>query len=477
MPVLVGTQRSVAVQQIRSRGLTPSVKEEESASPAGEVIRQAPERRLPAAARLDRLDHGLQGRKKKATVPNVIGKLRADAVAALREAGLKPTVSEQETDVPSKVGRVTDQFPPPGLRSRPGHRRHRRRRQGAAAAEPEEEARMKVAVLSGGRSSEHDVSLRSGEAVARGLEEAGHEALRVTSPATAAGPATAKPIELTPGGGLLGADVAFPALHGPFGEDGSAQGLLEWLDLPYVGSDVLSSAICMDKLTLKRLFAQAGLPQVEFVAVGEDGLARALRGAGLAALGEALASRLQRRHQQGRGRSAPSSSRRWSSPCATTRGSSSRPRRAAARSSARCSATRRSRPRRRARSSPTATGTTTRPSTATAAWSWSCPPPISAEQTDRVRELAVEAFRLGGCAGLARCDFFVEPDGEVLVNEINTMPGFTETSVYAKLWEAAGLELPGPLRPSGRTSRSSATSAPALTSSEFGRTVTSHRIS
>ena len=62
------------------------------------------------------------------------------------------------------------------------------------------------------------------------------------------------------------------------------------------------------------------------------------------------------------------------------------------------------------------------------------PAPISAEQIAAVRELAVKVFRLGGCSGLARCDFFVEPDGAVLVNEINTMPGFTETSVYAKLW-------------------------------------------
>ena len=70
------------------------------------------------------------------------------------------------------------------------------------------------------------------------------------------------------------------------------------------------------------------------------------------------------------------------------------------------------------------------------------PAPTRPEQATRLRELAVEAFRLGGCAGLARCDFFVEPDGEVLVNEINTMPGFTETSVYAKLWEATGLSYP-----------------------------------
>src|SRR5262245_31591058 len=70
------------------------------------------------------------------------------------------------------------------------------------------------------------------------------------------------------------------------------------------------------------------------------------------------------------------------------------------------------------------------------------PAPLADRQAARLRELAVEAFRLGGCAGLARCDFFVEPDGAVLVNEVNTMPGFTETSVYAKLWEAAGLAYP-----------------------------------
>jgi D-alanine-D-alanine ligase len=70
------------------------------------------------------------------------------------------------------------------------------------------------------------------------------------------------------------------------------------------------------------------------------------------------------------------------------------------------------------------------------------PAPIPPEQAWRLQELAVEAFRIGACAGLARCDFFVEPDGRVLVNEVNTMPGFTETSVYAKLWDAAGLSYP-----------------------------------
>jgi eukaryotic-like serine/threonine-protein kinase len=113
VPVLVGTQRSVAVQQIRGRGFSPSVEEATSSKPAGEVIRQAPSAgsKLPAGSTVSIV---VSKGEKKTTVPNVIGKLRAEAVEALRAVGLKPVVQEQETEVPSKVGRVTDQFPPPG---------------------------------------------------------------------------------------------------------------------------------------------------------------------------------------------------------------------------------------------------------------------------------------------------------------------------------------------------------------------------
>jgi serine/threonine-protein kinase len=113
VPVLVGTQRSVAAQQIRGRGFSPSVEEAASSKPAGEVIRQAPSAgsQLPAGSTVSIV---VSKGEKKTTVPNVIGKLRSEAVEALRAAGLKPVVQEQETEVPSKVGRVTDQFPPPG---------------------------------------------------------------------------------------------------------------------------------------------------------------------------------------------------------------------------------------------------------------------------------------------------------------------------------------------------------------------------
>jgi eukaryotic-like serine/threonine-protein kinase len=119
VPVLAGTQRSVAVQQIRGRGFTPSVEEEESAKPSGEVIRQTPNAgsQLPSGSTVSIV---VSKGEAKATVPNVIGKLRADAVEALRAEGLKPTVNEAETEVPSQVGRVTDQFPPPGAEVKPG---------------------------------------------------------------------------------------------------------------------------------------------------------------------------------------------------------------------------------------------------------------------------------------------------------------------------------------------------------------------
>jgi D-alanine-D-alanine ligase len=296
---------------------------------------------------------------------------------------------------------------------------------------------MKVAVLGGGRSSEHDVSLRSAEAVARGLQEAGHEPLRLTISREGTWSCEGAPVELRPGGGLLGADAAFPALHGPFGEDGSVQGLLEWLDLPYVGSDVLASAVCMDKLTLKRLFAQAGLAQVEFAAAGEPDWRERCEAMGLplwvkpSRLGSSVG--ISRVESLAELEPAVELARRHDPRVIVEASAAGREVECSLLGNERVEAS--------------------QPGEVVAKGEWYdyetkysdggmelvVPAPIPADQLARVRELAIAAFRLGGCAGLARCDFFVEPDGTVLVNEINTMPGFTETSVYAKLWEASGL--------------------------------------
>jgi serine/threonine-protein kinase len=119
VPVLVGTQRGVAVEQIRSRGLSPSVEEEESSAPAGEVVRQAPSAgsELPRGASVTIV---VSEGEEQVTVPNVIGDERREAVEALRAAGLEPNVTEAATEVEAQVGRVTDQFPPPGSEVEPG---------------------------------------------------------------------------------------------------------------------------------------------------------------------------------------------------------------------------------------------------------------------------------------------------------------------------------------------------------------------
>ena len=300
---------------------------------------------------------------------------------------------------------------------------------------------MRVVVLSGGRSSEHDVSLRSGASVAAGLAGAGHEVIEVLISREGGWSTGNGPVAVTPGAGLLDADAVFPVLHGPFGEDGSVQGLLECLDVPYVGCDVLSSALCMDKLTLKRLFAEHGIPQVDFVAAGEEGWRERAASMGLplwvkpsrlgSSVGISKVTSLERGLEEAVELAARHDPRVIVEASAHGR-------------EVECSVLGNEDP------------LTSQPGEIVAHADWYdfeakysaggmdlvVPAPIGADGLARVRELAARVFALAGCSGLARCDFFVEPDGEVLVNEINTIPGFTETSVYAKLWEASGIAYP-----------------------------------
>jgi D-alanine-D-alanine ligase len=299
---------------------------------------------------------------------------------------------------------------------------------------------VRVVVLSGGRSSEHDVSLRSGAAVAAGLRAGGHEVVEVTIARDGGWSQAGATVALVPAAGLLDADVAFPALHGAFGEDGSVQGLLEWLDVPYVGSDVLSSAVCMDKLTLKRLFAAHAVPQVEFTAVeGSDWWGRCER-LGLplwvkpSRMGSSVGiTRVERLEELDE---AVELALRHDPRVIVEASATGR--------EVECSVLGNEDPE------------TSQPGEIVANAEWydfeakyteggmelRIPAPIDAAALARVRALAAEVFALAGCSGLARCDFFVEAAGEVLVNEINTMPGFTETSVYAKLLEASGIAYP-----------------------------------
>jgi D-alanine-D-alanine ligase len=300
---------------------------------------------------------------------------------------------------------------------------------------------MRVAVLSGGRSSEHEVSLSSGTSVAEGLREAGHDVIAILIDRDGRWLSDGAEVELRAAGGLLDAEVAFPVLHGPFGEDGTVQGLLECLDIPYVGPGVLAASLAIDKLVFKRLLAFHGVPQVEFCEAGAEGWREQAAAMGLplwvkpARLGSSVgiskvtspdrgleeAVELARRHDprviveaDGGGREVECSVLGNEQPIASPPGEI----------------------------------------LAHADWydydakyseggmDLVVPAKIGEAATARVRELAAQVFTAIGGSGLARCDFFVREHAEVLVNEINTIPGFTSTSVFAKLFAADGIPYP-----------------------------------
>ncbi len=295
---------------------------------------------------------------------------------------------------------------------------------------------MKVAVLSGGRSSEHDVSLASGQAVRAGLAEGGHDVVDVRLERDGAWTLAGEPLPLRPGRGLEGAEVVFPVLHGPFGEDGSVQGLLELLDVAYVGAGVLGSAVAMDKAVFKDLMTAHGIPQVEYVAVREGSPVT------LAAPAFVKPARLG---------SSVGISRAWSEAeldsalaLAFAHDPVALVERLSGGLEVECSVLGHLEP------------IASQPGEIVirkgdwydyeakyepGGMELVVPARIPPAQLEEVRRLAVEVFKLVNCSGMARVDFFVEEDA-VLVNELNTIPGFTSTSVYAKLFEASGLSYP-----------------------------------
>jgi D-alanine-D-alanine ligase len=299
---------------------------------------------------------------------------------------------------------------------------------------------MQVAVLSGGRSSEHEVSLRSGASVAEGLRQAGHDAVAVLIDREGHWSRDGEEVRLQPGAGLLDCEVAFPVLHGPFGEDGTVQGLLECLDVAYVGADVLASALCMDKLSFKRLLAFHGIPQVEFVQAGEGGWRELAASFGLplwvkpSRLGSSFGISKVSSPERELDEAIEVAARH--DPRVIVEASASG-------MEVECSVLGNEKPQ------------TSQPGEIVAHADWYdyaakyseggmelvVPAPLEGATLDRVRELAAQVFSLTGCSGMARCDFFVT-EGAVLVNEINTIPGFTETSVYSKLFEASGVKYP-----------------------------------
>jgi D-alanine-D-alanine ligase len=307
---------------------------------------------------------------------------------------------------------------------------------------------VRVAVLAGGRSSEHEVSLNSAASVRAGVAEAGHDVLAVTIERSGAWMFEGEAISIAPGGGLVGADVVFPVLHGPFGEDGTVQGMLELLGVPYVGAGVLASSLAMDKVMLKRVLGAAGIPQVAHVGVRESRWRAEPQAvwAEIAALGlptwikpARLGSSVGIVKVRGEEELPGALETAFAHDALVI---------AEAHSlgvEVECSVLGLHEPEASVPGEISLNGADWYDYEAKytpGAMELVVPARIGPAVAEEVRRLACATFARVGCSGLARVDFFVEDGSRVLVNELNTMPGFTQTSVYPKLWEASGLSFP-----------------------------------
>jgi len=330
-------------------------------------------------------------------------------------------------------------------------------------------ARTRLAILYGGRSAEHQVSVVSARSVMEALDPERFEVVPIAitrggawmlpdrSPleltaADGALPeveAAGKELAVRPQEGVGGVDVVFPILHGPFGEDGTVQGLFELADLPYVGSGVLASALAMDKAMAKVVLAQAGLPQAPYLVVPERdwradpdrvaaevggrlaypvftkparlgssiGISKVKTPDGLAAgLADAFAHDTKALVEQGiAARELECGVLGNDAPEASVVGEVV----------------------------PGHEFYDFEAKYLDESLKLEIPAPVPGAVRDRVRELSLRAFQALDCEGLARVDFFYEEaTGRVLLNEVNTIPGFTPKSMFPMLWAASGLSYP-----------------------------------
>jgi D-alanine-D-alanine ligase len=336
--------------------------------------------------------------------------------------------------------------------------------------------RLRVGVLFGGRSGEHEVSLASAASVIRALDPEKYEAVPigiskdgrwlVGSGAQKMLPEVLKsgerislppdptvaalvPLSQSAGQSSVTVDVVFPVLHGTFGEDGTVQGLLELAGLPYVGAGVLASAVGMDKDVQKRLFKEAGLPIVPFLAIArsewERNAAKVFRDVKKkfrfpvfvkpATLGSSVGmTRVKAAHEL---TAAMDAAAQFALKIIVERAVNAREIEVSVLGNheIRVSIPGEIVPHRdfydyAAKYLEEGTRLV-------------IPAPLTKAQVARFQDYAVRAFRAIDGAGMARCDFFLERrSGEIFVNELNTIPGFTSISMYPKMWEASGLPYP-----------------------------------
>jgi D-alanine-D-alanine ligase len=314
--------------------------------------------------------------------------------------------------------------------------------------------RVRVAVLLGGRSSEHEISLNSARSVLDALDPERYETVTVeigrdgrwelTAGGNSDGSvAETLPVPTTKVPATLGeVDVVFPVLHGPFGEDGTVQGLLELAGVPYVGAGVLGSALAMDKDVFKAVMRDRGVPVTRNITIRQGGKPENPFGFPVfvkpARLGSSVG--ISKARTEDELAAAVELAFRHDEKVLVEEFVEG--------IEVECGVLGNEKPQ------ASLPGEIVSHGFEGADWyDYSAkydeggmdlviPPRLPQKTIERVQELAVAAFVGGECEGMARVDFFVRPEGEVLLNELNTIPGFTATSVYAELFEASGLPYP-----------------------------------
>ena len=313
----------------------------------------------------------------------------------------------------------------------------------------------RIAVILGGRSSENPISIASAASVIEALEQDGNDVVSVQIDRSGGWTLGPGRLALEPGSGtepgsrvpdrlpgkeiattLSDVDVVFPVLHGPFGEDGTVQGLLELANVPYVGAGVLGSALCMDKDVFKAVLRDRGVPVTENITLRLGDEARNPFGYPVfvkpARLGSSVG--ITKAHDDDELRRGVALAFEHDEKVLVERFVSGIEVEVGVLGNQRPIAS--------------------LPGEIVVAHNeWYdyeakydegemdlvVPARLTDEQLERAQELAVRAFVATECEGMARADMFVRDDGEVLVNELNTIPGFTATSVYARLFEASGI--------------------------------------
>jgi D-alanine-D-alanine ligase len=333
--------------------------------------------------------------------------------------------------------------------------------------------KTKLGLLYGGKSAEHKVSLQTAFAVIKALNLEKFEVYPIyitTQGQWIKGPQLVEPakdvkeLEFSNGNELspmalastlfqsekndAQLDVIFPLLHGPNGEDGTVQGLLELLNLPYVGNGVLASAAGMDKIVMKNIFAQAGLAQVNYVAFIRSEWEKAKTDAYQtvenelgypcfvkpANLGSSVGiSKCTNRAEL---EAAFAEAFQFDRKVIIEEGVIAREVEVAVlgNDEPQCSVAGEIVPKKdfydyKAKYEDESTALI-------------IPAEIKKEEYAQIQEIAVKAFKALDCSGLVRADFFLTKDGKALINEVNTMPGFTPVSMFPLLWKETGLDYP-----------------------------------